>query len=179
MPRPMSEDEILNVINMPKIDLSRPANFEMVNVEEKYTKDRDENGRPLLDKSGKPKIAERMIVVDLFFPDIGGKQGDIRDWLLPDSDNAYSMLKFRRFMCSIGMEPEYMEGKWYANIIGQHPRTGSAIMNYVDNTFIDSVTGLLVKNKKYVISQYVPSEVQGADNHLSVPEFKEDADIPF
>ncbi len=173
MPRPMTEEEILELVNRPKIDLSKPVEFLVLDATEGMTSP--------IDSKGKEREPEKKITIKLYIPELGDKQGEMLEWLMPDSEKPYSMLKVRRFMCAIGLEESYMNNNVSARRILSKDRKGLVILDYVDNAWVDDKTGALRKNKKYVIKEFVKSLSQEKFEPLGTrqPEFTEDTDIPF
>jgi hypothetical protein len=157
MNRPMTDEEIQQLINSQKFDITKPTEFYL-----EYAID-----------TTSQKTGQAMIEVGVALPALGEKFS-LRDWLLVESNNGYAVLKVKRFMQSIGLEEAYMAGDVNVARIMSKNRKG---LVYLQNREYINKEGLKKEGKE--VREYVKSDKQ---EKLGVPDesdFKEDADIPF
>lgn len=151
-----SDDEINKKIEDEKLDITQPQDYFLEDITFKYSAQNNAMFEVSL------KLLSR--------PD----KKPVKDWILVESNIGLHILKFKRFMQSLGLENLYMSGEVTISDILASNRTGQVKLNEVDTEFTDK-SGKLVKTKKLVVEEYFINPTQ--DTPKIDPEFNDD--IPF
>ncbi len=157
MPRPMTDEEIQQLIDSQKFDVTKPTEFIL-----EYAVD-----------AASQKTGQPMIEISIELPALG-ESFKLRDWLLTESNNGYAILKVKRFMQSIGLEEAYTAGDINVARIMSKNRRG---LVFLQNKKYLNKDGIEKEGKE--VREYIKSERQEKLGVPDQPEFKDDIDIPF